>query len=265
MYNDAQILWGVRWGCLLTKSMGVALMNNILNSDFFFSTAIVSGVAVATGLLLLYILVNINQYEEKTKSMALFNKATQWVEFLEEFVLSIFVILAGACLYCYLDSTIIETLDFQQYSSVIQIVIIISIIAMNLISRNFEHSLSSSEKSSIRLLGSFYSVLNLIIIRIITNDNSIDVAIISYGSLLLGRFIFFDSSVSAICKDLKNIGVKIFLFPALIIVTVLIILFNKNNEVNLVDDEMAFQFVIIYFSMLFGLKAAKNIIKGIQS
>lgn len=241
-------------------------MNNILNSNFFFSTAIVSGVAVATGLLLLYILVNINQYEEKTKSMALFNKATQWVEFLEEFVLSIFVILAGACLYCYLDSTIIETLDIQQYSSVIQIVIIIiSIIAMNLISRNFEHSLSHSEKSSIRLLGSIYSVLNLIIIRIITNSNSIDVAIISYVSLLLGRFIFFDSSVSAICNDLRNIGAKIILFPALIIVTVIILLFNKNNGLAIVDDEMAFQFVIIYFSMLFGLKAAKNVINGIQS
>ncbi|WMM26052.1 hypothetical protein RBU61_05085 [Tissierella sp. MB52-C2] len=128
-----------------------------------------------------------------------------------------------------------------------------------MISNNFSLTISTEEKTSLRLLGSIYAVINLIIIRIIVSDAELDAITICYIGLLLGRFIFFDTSISSIIIEFKNIGRKAILLIVMGAYVSVLLFWYKKNGVDIVGNNMIFQFAIIYCAMIFGLKAAKDI------
>lgn len=181
-------------------------MNPFLESPLFKQTAVYIGFLIAASTLIIQILLSITpNNEDKDYTMKLMSKITHCLQYFEEFSLAIFTVMAGA--YFYLEKKNIGRIVFNQYSSGIQIVIIIiSIFVMNLLSNIFKHNISIHERASLRLLGSIYSVINLIIIREISDDKSLDTTLICYIGLILGRFIFFDSSTSLIFSEFRKIG-----------------------------------------------------------
>lgn len=238
---------------------------NIFESPIFMITVILIGTIIVGSILLINILFNISGNEENISDIKLFtSKIIYSIEYFEEFSLSIFIVMIGAYLYYYIDNSIrivkIVKIIFNQYSSIIQIgIIIISIICMNYLSNKFEHCIPKEEKTSLRLLGSMYSVINLILIRIIINEKGLDTTIICYIGLILGRFVFFDTSIETICLEFKKIGKKIVLLPIMGIIVFIMILIYRKNGIDIKHDNILLQFVLIYFAMVFGLKMARKI------
>lgn len=69
--------------------------------------------------------------------------------------------------------------------------------------------LPPDQKSSVRLVSSFYIILILMYIKFIYDDSNYDALILYFVSLAIGRFVYFDFTVedfiSTISKLLKNL------------------------------------------------------------
>lgn len=190
-----------------------------LNYSVLYSTAVLFGSIFVGGIMILQILIRLT--DNKSCAVSILSIVYLWIEYFEEFILSVFSIFLSAFIYYYLDFKFSNQKWFDQYSSIVQLVLIIaSIIVMNLLSVKFQHGISKNDKTGLRLLGSIYSITNLVVIEIITGDKSQYTTIVCYVGLMFGRFIFFDTSISSIISDFKRIGKKVVLFPTMVIIVI---------------------------------------------
>ncbi len=71
--------------------------------------------------------------------------------------------------------------------------------------------LSSEQKSSVRLVSSFYIILILMYIKFIYDDSNYDALILYFVSLAIGRFVYFDFTVEDFVSTLQKLVHNLYL------------------------------------------------------
>lgn len=185
-----------------------------------------------------------------------------YIRLFAEFVISTFSTLVSIYIYGSLENMLGKTYFFIEYSSVIQMAsIIMAILIRNLVTKLIKfrdkelenYIRTSDEIASLRLLGSIFAILHLVYFNCCLDETAYEELLICYILLVIGRFLFYDSSLLGLWREIRRMIKYVWIVVIMIILFYLpIYFFLKDNGVTSLNDGLL-GICIIYASILFGI------------
>ena len=251
---------------------GTSMIERIFQHPFFFNTAIY----VAVLMVLIRVVLGILQgvlWKSKLDDNTGFSKIDYYYFQFTEFVIAVFAVIVSIYLYELIQDYFGELFFYQEYASIIQILtIVIAIIIMDLCSKRFTiqpDCLSSVEIqkdiTSIRLLASIFAIFHPLFIRFYLGNQQYNNLTICYVAVIIGRFVYFDSSWQGFWLEIKKMIRYFWIIPVLIIFVYIPLFLLVYKEVSLSNTSILFVICLIYFAMLFSVNSYKNISKDYSS
>lgn len=244
--------------------------------DAIFQNPLFMGTAIYVGLILLlprFLLEMVNGMREDDRKnwKQYFVKVDYYYFTLIQFVITIFAVLVSMYTYEWLETNLKRLSSFQDYASIFQIAtILLAIIIMNGCTKKYTMRPSGmsddelhEEVSSLRLLGSIFAIAHLIFIKCFWGINQYNSLLLCYVVLVIGRFVYFDSSLRSVCIEIKKMAKHLWTVLAVIAAIYIPLFFYVFKDITITTDNILFSLCVIYLAMLFGVNSYKDISKGL--
>lgn len=244
-------------------------MDAIFQNPLFMGTAVYVGIILLLPRFLLEMLRGM-QEENRENWNPFFLKVDYYYFIFIQFVIAIFAVVVSIYAYEWLETNLESFSFFQKYASIFQIcTILMAIIIMNKCEKKYTVRPSGmgdvelhEEVSSLRLLGSIFAVVHLIFIKCFWGTNQYDSLLLCYIVLVIGRFVYFDSSLRSIWAEIKKM-IKHLWTVLVVIVAIYLPLFGYVfKDISITTENILFSLCVIYLAMLFGVNSYKDISKG---
>lgn len=201
---------------------------------------------------------NVDRYEISINSIII----DDHIRLFAEFVITTFSTLVSIYIYGCLKNMIENTYFFVRNSSIIQLSCIIMAIIIRIFVTKIikfkdreleEYIRTSDEISSLRLLGSIFAIFHLVYFNCYLGKNEYEELLISYIILVIGRFLFFDSSLWGFWKEIRRMLKYIWMLLVMIILFYLPIYFLLKDYIMTSLNDILLSVCIVYVSILLGI------------
>lgn len=246
------------------------MMATIVRDPLFIGTAVYVGIILLLPKLLLVIVKGMLE-DDRENWKRYFVKVDYYYFALIQFIITIFAVVVSMCAYEWLETNLKRFSFFQDYASIFQILtILLAIIIMNGCTKKYVIRPSGmsddelhEEISSLRLLGSIFAVAHLIFIKCFWETNQYDSLLLCYVILVIGRFVYFDSSLRSVWTEIKKMAKHLWTVFVVIVALYIPLFFYVFKDISITTENILCSLCVIYLAMLFGVNSYKDISKGL--
>lgn len=260
----------------MVEELKVNEIIQIMENEKFISWAILSifvllAIVATIFIIVRIILYNSRKVNENTTMEEIKAIAKEYVNRPYEISQTVFeIIISNTCIilmmyvYYWLEKNL---LFLGKYLGIIMIVLIILAIFLNnfLDKKLKQDMINEEDKGNIRLISSCSVILLFLFIKIYFKTMEYDEFILCYIVLILGRFIFFDSTISEFKKSVGNL--KEYIIPLVIAFILMAIISWIGLYLEVITtDNLFISLIICHLALLFFIHITKKImydLKGI--
>lgn len=191
------------------------------------------------------------------------NRPYELSQMVFEMVISNACIIMMVCLYHWIAK---KVLFLQEYLNIVMLILILFAIVVNKVVDYLleQDMLSGEDISNIRLLSSCSIICIFMLLRYFYHTDEYNELLISYVCLVLGRFIFFDSTWKQIEKVVKEL--KRYVIALLIEVALMCIIGWIGIKLNVITERSALVSVLVlHVVMIVCIKIAKKAVLELRS
>lgn len=241
------------------------MLVEILQSPLFIGTATYAGMLLFLPRMILIILEELSGgFIEKKK---IDSKINYYYFIFIQFVITIFAMMVSIFLYNLMAINLGESFIFQKYSNVLQIcTIVIAIFIIRICTRKctvrpsgMNDEQLQKEISSLRILGSIFAVAHLFFIKYLCGTNQYDSLLVCYVGLIIGRFIYYDSSLNSIWSEIRKMAKHLWVVFVTIVAMYIPLYFLVFKDVSIHTGNILFSICSIYLAMIMGINSYKDV------
>ena len=246
---------------------------DIFETDNFFPWIFTSSIILLVILGLMFLIIRI-YYQNKAHSMIeanskslnieemaskIANKPYEISQVIFEIIISNTSITVIMYFYFHLEKF---TLISDYFNILMLVLIAIAVLVNNIIDNKFEQDiLSKGDKATIRLISSISIMVVFLYVKMKFETNQYDQLIICYLGLALGRFIYFDTTLSQLIKSLGDLIKYIPPLTIALFFTYMVGLYGVKYQI-IKQSNILLGLVCVHFCMLFCVHFAKRIVYG---